>query len=193
MKSIIYSFLFCCLAFYQIDAQCDSLVIDVVDDFDSTRLISSKPINIGYLVPSQFETIEGFKMVEEAKVMVTFTQNDTIDAFFMTIAVQERGYKKIDPGERVKLALTNDKIVGLIDFPDKGVFDRTTNMRLYQHVCLVPYDQLFNLSEFGIKKIRITYKEGYYHDIVILPEQQENIKQQLICIAERLEMTLRKP
>lgn len=193
MRKIVYLWLLCSLSLNLVMGQCDSILIDIVDDFDSTRLISSKPCNIGYMVPSQFETLDGFKLIEEGKIMITFTQNDTLNAFFMTIAVQERGYKKVDPEEKVLLALTNETVIGLWDIPDKGVFDRSTNMRRYQHVCVIPYDQLFNLSYNGIKKIRIPYKEGYQHDIVITPEQQENIKQHILCIAERLNILPVKP
>ncbi len=173
--------------------QCDSLLIDITDDFDSTRLVAARAINIGYLVPSQFETIDGFKMIEEAKVLFSFTQNDTLDAFFMTLAVQEREYRKIRSGTNVLLALSNKKIVGLLNLPDKGVFDRTTNMRRYLHTTVIPYDQVFNLAYNTIKKIRIEYEGGYKHDIVILPEQAEMIKEQILCVAERLNIFPTKP
>lgn len=193
MRRMFYLLILGIVFQYNAIGQCDSLVIDIVDEFDSTRLISSQTVNIGYMVPSKFETIDGFKLVEEGKVMITFTQNDTLNAFFMTLAVQEREFQKISSAKNVFLALTNDSIVGLLNFPDKGVFDRTTNMRRFQHYCVVPYDQLFNLSYNGIKKIRIQYDGGYKHDIVIIPKQQELIKEQILCIAKRLNMLPIKP
>lgn len=174
-------------------SQCDSLLIEDVDDFDSTLLVTSLPISIGYMIPSQFETIDGFKLVEEGKLLISFTENDSIDAFFLTLAVQEREFLKIQSDKNVLLQLSNNQIVGLLNVADKGVFDRSTNMRRYQHTCVVPYDQLFNLSYHTIQQIRIMYDGGYYHDIKLTLEQQEIVKQSINCLAERLNVMVVKP
>lgn len=173
--------------------QCDSLLIEDIDDFDSTLLVTSLPISIGYLIPSQFETMEGFKLVEEAKLLISFTENDSIDAFFLTLAVQEREYVKIKSDKNVLIQLSNDQIIGLLNVADKGVFDRSTNMRRYQHTCVVPYDQLFNLSFHTIQQIRIMYDGGYYHDIKLTLEQQEIVKESIKCLSERMNVLKVKP
>jgi len=174
-------------------SQCDSLMVEDVDDFDSTRFVSSHAISIGFLVPSEFETLEGFKLVEEAKALITFTEKDSLEAFFLTLAVQEREYLRISQGKNVLLKLSNDDIIGLLNVPDKGVFDRSTNMRRYQHTCVVPYDQVFNLSFHSIEQIRIIYDKGYYHDIKLSLEQQEAIRERIKCLAERMNVLKAKP
>ncbi len=173
--------------------QCDSLLIEDIDDFDSTLLVTSLPVSIGYLVPSQFETIDGFKLVEEGKILISFTENDSIDAFFLTLAVQEREFVRIKSDKNVLLQLSNDQIIGLLNVADKGVFDRSTNMRRYQHTCVVPYDQLFNLSYHTIQQVRIMYDGGYYHDIKLTLEQQELIRESIKCLAERMNILVAKP
>ncbi len=177
----------------QLFAQCDSLLIEDVDAFDSTLLVTSSPVSIGYMVPSQFETLEGFKLIEEAKMLITFTENDSIDAFFLTLAVQEREYLKIQSEKNVLLLLSNEDIIGLLNVADKGVFDRSTNMRRYQHTCVVPYDQIFNLSFHNIEQIRIMYEGGYYHDIKLTLEQQEAVRMRIKCLAEHLKVLNAKP
>lgn len=174
-------------------AQCDSLLVEDIDAFDSTLLVTSLPISIGYMVPSQFETIDGFKLVEEGKLLISFTENDSIEAFFLTLAVQEREYVKIKSDKNVLLQLSNNQIVGLLNVADKGVFDRTTNMRRYQHTCVVPYDQLFNLSYHTIQQIRIMYEGGYYHDLKLTLEQQELVRESIQCLAERMNLLTVKP
>lgn len=174
-------------------AQCDSLLLEDIDDFDSTLLVTSLPISIGYMIPSQFETLDGFKLVEEGKLLISFTENDSIDVFFLTLAVQEREYLKIRSDKNVLLQLSNNQIVGLLNVADKGVFDRTTNMRRYQHTCVVPYDQLFNLSFHTIQQIRIMYDGGHYHDIKLTLEQQEIVRQSIKCLAERMDIFIVKP
>ncbi len=174
-------------------AQCDSLLIEDIDDFDSTLLVTSTPVSIGFMVPSQFETLDGFKLVEEAKLLITFTENDSINVFFLTLAVQEREYLKISSEKNVLLLLSNEEIIGLLNVADKGVFDRSTNMRRYQHTCVVPYDQVFNLSFHDIEQIRIMYDGGYYHDIKLAMEQQEAVKERIKCLAERMNVLKVKP
>jgi hypothetical protein len=174
-------------------AQCDSLLIEDVDDFDSTLLVTSLPISIGYMIPSQFETIDGFKLVEEGKLLISFTENDSIEAFFLTLAIQEREYVKIKSDKNVLLQLSNNQILGLLNVADKGEFDRTTNMRRYQHTCVVPYDQLFNLSYHTIQQIRIMYEGGYYHDVKLTLEQQEFVRESVKCLAERMNLLTVKP
>ncbi len=173
--------------------QCDSLIIEDIDEFDSTRLVTSTSVSIGFMIPSQFETLDGFKLIEEGKLLITFTENDSINAFFLTLAVQEREYVKIKSEKNVLLKLNNDQIIGLLNVADKGVFDRSTNMRRYQHTCVVPYDQLFNLSFNLIDQIRIMYEGGYVHDLKLSIQQQEAVRQRIKCLAEKMNVLNVKP
>ncbi len=85
---LAFSFLSC----YHLSGQCVSVKIET-DPFDSTRIIFDKPINIGGLVTSNFEIEEGNKMVEEAKLLVTFAENDSLESFFLTLALMEWEYQ----------------------------------------------------------------------------------------------------
>ena len=61
---------------FKLSGQCTSVKIET-DAFDSTRVVYDKPLNIGGLVTSNFEVEEGNKMVEEAKLLVTYAENDS--------------------------------------------------------------------------------------------------------------------
>ncbi len=172
-------------------AQCDT-AIDFVDDFDSTRMIATATRNIGYQVPSLFETDEGYTFIEEAKVLFSFSQNDTLDAVFMTLAVPEYKYHKIEPARNVGLKLKTGQIIWLLNIPDRGTFDRETNMRIYLHTCALPLDVFYNLLLNPIEKIRVAYAD-YNHDITLLPDQQEGIKADLNCLGKALKAFPAKP
>lgn len=166
-----------------LSAQCE-LAVDEVDPFDSTRLIAAKPIDVGYKIPSQFTLPDGnLKMIEEGKVLFTYAENDTINTFFMTLALAEHAYHSIDEGFKVWLLLSNERVVGLYDVPDKGEFDKNTNMRIYQHTCVVPLDMFYVLTYLKIEKIRVEYK-GYKKTLEILPEQQAAIQEAIRCVGE---------
>ncbi len=165
-------------------AQCE-LAVDYIDEFDSTRMLATAPRDIGYQVPSLFETEEGFTFIQEAQVLFSFTQNDTLDAVFMTLAVPEYKYHKIEPGRNVGLKLKTGQIIWLLNIPDRGTFDRNTNMRVYLHTCALPLDVYYNLLLNPIEKIRVSYA-GYNHNMTLLPQQQEGIQADLNCIGKRL-------
>jgi hypothetical protein len=184
--------LLCGMAVYvSLLAQCD-YAIDSVDEFDSTRLVSYRPINIGYMIPSQVETDKGPMLIEEAKMLFTFTQNDSIDAFFITLAVAEHEYEPISTGFNVKFKLNNDQIFELYNIPDRGTFDPKTNMRIYQHTVLIPLDLFYNLTHHTIQRIRIRYKNKK-RDIPVLPEQQEQMREAIRCIGEAIDLFPIKP
>jgi hypothetical protein len=83
-------------------------------------------------------------------------------------------------------------LIGLYTVPDRGNFDRKTNMRIYTHTCVVPLDQVFNLSYTGIEKIRINYKTGR-HTITLDKMQRESIKKAVQCVAEAMKLFPSKP
>lgn len=166
--------------------------IDTIDEFDSTRLIVFKPVSIGYMIPSQVETANGPLMIEEAKLMFTFTQNDSIDAFLLTIAVPEWDYQPIDTDFNVWLRLSNEQVINLLNFPDRGTFDPKTNMRVYQHTCIVPVDLFYNLTHHTVEKIRILYRNKK-RTLILFPEQQAALRDAVRCIGEAVGLFPLKP
>ncbi|MFN7118316.1 MAG: hypothetical protein ACK4TA_16060 [Saprospiraceae bacterium] len=169
--------------FAQDKAKCQ-IIVDEIDRFDSTRLIAAKPVNIGYQIPSQFLLDNGSnKMIEQGKAMFSYTENDTINCFFLTLAMAEHTYYSIESGYNVLLLLSDQRVVGLLNVPDKGEFDKSVNMRIYQHTCVVPLDLFYALSTYKVEQIRIEYK-GYKKTLEVLPEQQEAIRQAVRCVGE---------
>jgi hypothetical protein len=204
---------FCLLMSHLAFAQCP-LEINERDAFDSTLTLLSKSVNVGYMIPSNFQTAEGNKMVEEAKIMFSFTQNDSINAFFLILAVLERDFLAIDEGRNVLIKLEDNQketsvgeeeikmdakderekqsILSFYNFPDRGTFDKKTNMRMYVHSCAVPLDQVFTLAYSGIEKIRIQYRNTK-HTITLSKEQREMIKKAALCIGDTAGLLKNKP
>jgi hypothetical protein len=166
----------------EVKSQCEFLLLDK-DEFDSTITVATPPINIGFLMGTDFLEADGLKMVEEAKLMLSFGENDSIRSFFLTLAAIENEYLEIDQGFNILLKLSNDSIIGLYNFPDRGEFDRKINMRIYRHQAIVPIDVYYSLIHFEIEKIRIQYK-GYKRTITITPSQQKRIIKQFRCLGE---------
>ncbi|GEM_PF-393117 len=192
MRNILF-LLSCCLLWNltSVYAQCE-YPIDSIDEFDSTRLVAYEPINIGYMIPSKVETDKGPLMIEEAKLMFTFSQNDTLDAFFLTLAVPEYEYHSIKEGFNVLFKLNNEQIIPLLNFPDQGNFNRKTNMRIYQHTLVVPLDLFYNLTHHTIERIRINYPNRK-HTITLSPKQQEEVREAVRCIGKAVALFPIKP
>lgn len=155
----------------------------MVDIFDSTRLIVSEVVNIGYSIPSEFMTLKGPKMIEEGKAMVSFSQKDSLNSFFLTLAMAERNFLKIPSDFNVLLKLGNEKVVTLLNVPDQGTFDKETNMRIYLHTCVIPVDVFYQLHFETVQVIRIEYN-GYNHDIKLTLQQQELLKEAMACVGK---------
>ncbi len=163
--------------------QCD-YAFKAVDEFDGTLTIAAHTVDVGYMIPSNFETVNGIRIIQQGKVLVSFTEEarDTgIISLFLTLAVQEYDYLPIENGETVLLALSDSTVVGLYNVPTSD-FDRTTNMRLYTHTCPLPMDIFYKLIYHNITKVRILYRTQK-KDIDILPDQQKLIQEQIKCIA----------
>lgn len=191
MKKLVSLCILFAFAALRLSAQCD-LAVDVVDDFDSTRLISAKAVNIGYMIPSKFETLDGPKLIEEGKLLFSYTENDSINCFFITLAIAEYNYEYIDVGFNVLLKLSNGEVIGLYNVPDSGTFDKKTNMRLYQHTCVASLDLFSKLVFYNIEKIRIEYKKQR-RTLTLSGKQQAEVKQAIQCVGERLGMFPVKP
>ena len=168
------------LGIFQANAQCD-LALDEVDEFDSTRVISAAPISIGNIIPSLFETVDGPLFIDEAKIMFTFSENDSIKSFFITLAIPEYEYQPIEKDFNIYLKLSDGGVVRLYNVPDRGTFDRHTNMRLYQHTCIVPLDMFSRLTFSFIERIRVSYK-FQDRDFEIKPDQQQAMRDAVQCV-----------
>lgn len=165
-----------------LNGQCEFLLLEK-DEFDSTVTVATPPLNIGFLMGTDYLEEDGLKMVEESKLMLSYGENDSIRSFFLTIAAIESDYQEIDWGANILLKLSNDSIIGLYNLPDRGVFDRKINMRIYTHQAIVPIDVYYALIHYEIEKIRIQYK-GYKRTITITPNQQKVILKQIRCLGE---------
>lgn len=181
---ILSSYLFLALFFLgnHLYAQCDSMSTNL-DPFDSTLVISAPPINIGYMVPSNFQTIDGFKLVEEAKLQLMYAGNDSIGSLFLTIGLAERHFQTISAGkDKVMILTDSSRIEGLLNVPDRGTFDSNSNMRVYQHICVLPLDLFYTLTIDPIAQIRVYYDGGYKHTIKLTPEQKTALLEALKCL-----------
>ena len=171
------------LCYANLHGQCD-YAFRAVDEFDGTLTVAADAVDIGYMIPSNFETAQGVRVIQQGKILFSYTEEarDTgILSFFLTLAVQEYDYLPIDIGENVLIALSDSTVVGLYNIPSSD-FDRTTNMRLYTHTCPLPIDIFYKLIYHDITKIRILYK-NQKKDLEILPKQQQLLKEKLICVA----------
>lgn len=172
-------------------AQCD-FAFNEVDDFDSTRIIGAHPVAIGNLIPSKFETIDGPKIIEEAKALFMYSVGDSINSFFLTLAIPEYNFLSIEKGYNVLLKLADGEVISLYNVPDKGTFDRSTNMRIYQHTCVIPLNYFYDLTYNKIEQIRVRYA-SYKHDFELSKSQQEAIQEAMKCVGEAAELYPIKP
>jgi hypothetical protein len=163
-------------------AQC-SLAVDEIDEFDSTRLIVAHPVSFGYFIPSKFETADGPKLVREGQLLFAYSENDTINSFFMTLAIPEYTFEPIEKDFNVFLKLSDGGVFRMYNVPDQGVFDDKTNMRIYQHTCVVPLDLFYRLTFSTIEKIRIVYR-NQKRTIDVSPKQQEEIRKAVQCVGK---------
>ncbi len=176
-------------------SQCENFIFyQEIDPFDSTLTISTGSINIGYMVPSEFkiDSTGDYRMIEEGKVLFSFAQNDSIDAFFLTIALAERQYFTIDEGYNVFLKLSNDTVIRVYNVPNRGTFNPNINMRIYNHTCVVPIDLFYTLAFYEIDAIRIVYR-GYKRTVMLTEDQKTRVKQAVQCVGESLNIYPIKP
>lgn len=166
------------------EAPC-KIAFDEFDDFDSLRTIGAEAVSFGLFIPSRFETADGPKIIDEGKLLFMYTENDSINSFFMTLAIPEYDYQPIsnDYNVFIKLLDTETEVIPLYNVPDQGTFDKGTNMRIYQHTCVVPLDLFYQLSYNKIDKIRIVYKKQK-RTFTLTPEQQEAIQKAVQCVGK---------
>lgn len=191
MKTCWLALWICLLPTAYAAAQC-KVALDEIDPFDSLRTVVSQSVTIGNQVPSKFETADGPKLIEEAKLLFTYTEKDSIRSFFLVLGIQEWEYHRIDNDYNVLLMLDDGQVIELMNFSDQGVFDTRTNMRLYQHTCLIPMDLFYALTHFKVQKIRVNYRTEK-RTVDIQPGQQTVLRNAVRCVGERIGMSPIKP
>lgn len=152
-----------------------------VDPFDSLLTIASKTVSLGMLIPSLYEEEDGTKLIEEAKAIVTFTQNDSINCFFLHLVLPEYTLQPIEQGFNVKAIIDDTTVVSFLNFPDEGQFDRKTLMHTYQHSCVIPLDMYYRLAYQKITKIRVEYTR-HRRTFALSEEQQLALRRAFQCV-----------
>ncbi len=187
MKYFLPFFLLLLTASPKAAAQCKLIAIDQVDEFDSTRVVASKPFNIGMLTPSgnMAENLEGQQLVEEGKAIFSFGNEHNIRSFFLTLAVVERKFFMIEADYNVYLKFVDGPVIQLLNVPADGEFDRKVLMWKYVHTCVVPLEYFFMLRDGLVEKIRIEYND-FKETIVLEPKQQQALQAAVKCVEERL-------
>ena len=190
MRQLLLIILLSTSLFLKINAQCN-IAIDEHDEFDSTRLVATQPMNIGYLVASGNvpEDLEGKDYVEEAKALFSYSDEKNIRSFFLSIMVAERKFFMIDKDFNVFLKFKDGPIVPLLNVPEHGEFDRDILMWKYLHTCVVPLEVFHALKNGLVEKIRINYK-NYKKTIELEGDQQLALQEAVRCVEERLQKEL---
>ncbi len=186
MKYVNLLFLFMMSWSFQSFAQCE-FALHERDDFDSTLTIVSHSIPLGYKITSKYLTMDGdFTMIDEAKALFCYSEGpNNIRSYFLILGTAERQYLKIKEGGNVLLKLDNGKVLTLYNVPDRGEFDRKTNMRVYQHTCIVTYETYHQLLQNKIETIRINY-EDLRKTLELSPDQQEQLLEAIKCMGDAL-------
>ncbi|HFA47457.1 MAG TPA: hypothetical protein ENJ95_00410 [Bacteroidetes bacterium] len=167
-------------------AQCN-IAIDSYDEFDSTRLVATQPMNLGYLIVSGNvpEDLEGKEYVEEAKAIFSYSDEKNIRAFFLTLAVAERKFHMIGEDYNVLIKFKGGQVMKLLNVPEKGEFDRNILMWKYLHTCVVPLEIFHMMKNDVVEKIRINYK-NYKKTIELEEAQQLALQEAVKCVGQRL-------
>ncbi|MEK7254096.1 MAG: hypothetical protein AAB316_05075, partial [Bacteroidota bacterium] len=137
-------------------SQCKNIALDTTDEFDSVRLIAAKPINIGFMVPTEVlgKDLEGDELVEQAKLIFSYADENKIRSFFLTLGVVERKFYLIDNGFSVMIKFVDGPIMQLYNVPADGEFNRDIMMWNYMHTCVVPLEIFHMMKNSRIEKIR---------------------------------------
>ena len=175
MKYLLPFFLSVLAAATPTSAQCKLIALDQVDEFDSTRVVATKPFNIGVLTPSGnlTENLEGQQLVEEGKAIFSFGNEHNIRSFFLTLAVVERKFYMIEPDYNVYLKMVDGPVIKLLNVPEDGEFDRKVLMWKYVHTCVVPLEYFFMLRDGLVEKIRIEYND--FKETIVLDTDRKSV------------------
>lgn len=186
MKNLLTLTFFLLLCSTGAFAQC-KIVLDTLDQFDTTRIIAAKPIDIGLLVPTGnvAEDLKGQETAQEGKAIFSFANENKIQSFFLTLGVVERKFYMIEPDYNVMLLFSDGNILKLLNVPDQPEFDRGILMWKYVHTCVIPLEIFQMMKNTTVEKIRINYKD-YKSTIVLEPKQQKALQDAVHCVEERL-------
>lgn len=186
MKKIHLLLLLSLAAAPELPAQC-KIVLDTLDEFDTSRIIAAKPLNIGFLVPTGNveEGLEGKQQVEQAKAIFSYATENDINSFFLTLGVVERKFYLTETDFNVHLLFADGNITSLLNVPDQPEFDRGILMWKYVHTCVVPMEVFQMLKNTPLEKIRIAYP-GFKQTIALEPKQQKALEQAVLCVEERV-------
>ncbi len=186
MKKIFVLIFFVLAALPGVFSQC-KIALDTLDKFDTTRIIATKPINLGYLVATGNveEDLGGKQTVEQAKAVFSFANENKIRSFFLTLGVVERKFYMINPDYNVFLMFTDGNILKLLNVPDQPEFDKKILMWKYVHTCVVPLEIFQMMKNTGVSEIRIVYKD-FKQTIVLEEKQQKALQDAVRCVEERL-------
>lgn len=168
----------------QDDTPCE-IAFDEVDLFDSLRTVGSPVVPLGYMIPSKYETVDGPRYTAEAETIVLYAESDSVDGFFFNLVIPEYKLQPITAGDNVLLLMQDTTVIGLHNFPDEGEFDRSINMRVYQHTCLLPLDYFYRLAAQRVLQIRIEYR-NQRRTLTLSEEQQLNLQNAVRCIGKQV-------
>lgn len=171
------------------------LALDTVDEFDSTRMIATLPIKIGFLVPTKnlAEDFGGKNLTDEAKVVFSYAEsNDNIRSFFLSLVVAEHQFLTIENGLNVYFKLENGQLVNIYNVPDRAELNKEIIMWMYQHTCVIPLEVYHILKNEKVEKIRINY-EGHKRTITLEPDQRQALQDAIQCVDKRLRENVSKP
>jgi hypothetical protein len=188
MKRFLLINLFCWAILNLAFSQC-KIAIDTLDEFDTSRLIATKPIVLGYLVPTDnaVKDLGGKQYVEEAKAIFSYSDENNIRSFFLTIGVVTRDFYMIDNDYNVLLKFAGEEgvIMRLFNVPEKGEYDRDLLLWKYMHTCVVPLEIFHMMKNDRVEKIRINFR-NYEHTIILEEKQQIALQDAVKCVEERL-------
>lgn len=192
-KHRIVYLLFLLISTFIVQAQKDCKIsFDEIDPFDSLHTVGSETVALGYLIPSKFEEMDGPKVIEEAEAILLFTENDSISGFFINLVIPEYSLQPISSGINVKFLLEDTTVIGLYNYPDEGIFDRTINMRVYQHTCALPLDYFYLLAYHKVTQIRIEY-DKQNKTLKLNEEQRLAFRKAIQCLGVAVDLYPIKP
>lgn len=168
-------------------SQCE-VAIDTLDDFDSTRLIATFPIKLGYVMATRnlTEDLDGKTYTDEAKAVFTYAESeDRIRSFFLTIVMADYDLLKIENDYNILIRFTDGQIIQLYNVPDKPELNRDILMWMYQHTCVIPLEIFHAMKNKTIEKIRINF-DNAKRTLVLEEPQQLELQEAVKCVEEKI-------
>lgn len=171
------------------------LALDTFDEFDSTRMIATEPIKIGFLVPTKnlAEDFGGKNLTDEAKVVFSYAESEeNVRSFFLSLVVVEHQFLNIENDFNVYFKLESGQLVNVYNVTDRAELNKDIIMWMYQHTLVIPLEIYHILKNEKVEKIRVNY-EGFKRTITLEPDQQQALQDAIICVDKRLREDVSKP